>query len=80
VTLLNLYLGVGQGAIHPQHREVMAHQPGRWVYVDKFVPRADIVPMDGASLAVKGDSLGTICASLVLEHFSHCDTRRVLGE
>jgi predicted SAM-dependent methyltransferase len=78
--MMNAYVGVGQGAIHPQHQEVMAGEPGTWLYLDKFVRRGDVLPMDGAALAFADDSLGCVYASHVLEHFSHRDTRRVLNE
>lgn len=76
----NLYVGVGQGDVHRQHLDVMARQPGTWVYVDRFVRRPDTVPMDGAALAFHDNSLGAVYASHVLEHFSHRDTNRVLAE
>jgi len=76
----HLYIGVGQGDIHPQHREVMAALPGEWIVIDRYVEHPDTWRMDGAALGFKDQSLGAVYASHVLEHFPMRETRRVLAE
>ncbi len=77
---MNLYIGVGQGDIHPQHVREMRRFDGSWVFIDRYVRRSGVVPMDGAHLAFRDGSLSTLYSSHVLEHFSHRDVLNVLQE
>lgn len=77
--MINLYLGVGIGDIHPQHKAVMQANPGDWVLVDNFVERPDILKMDAGNLTFEDNSVNLIYASHLLEHFEIRKVKDVLS-
>jgi len=67
---LRLYLGPGQGVVHGQHIEVMAKEGPEWTFVDKYVYRDGWIKMDAGDLKYPPETVDTIYASHLLEHFA----------
>lgn len=76
---MKLCLGVGPKPIHPQHLEIMKDL-SEWTLVDKYVIEPDIKQWDAEVLGeVPDNSIETIYASHLLEHFEHTKSKEILS-
>lgn len=73
---MKLNIGCGPLPLHPQHTEYM--KGDSWVLVDKYVEDPTIKKWDATDLPVENNSIETIYASHLLEHFPHVEVASVI--
>ncbi len=75
---MKLYLGCGPGPLHRQHAAIMGN-PDEWTFVDLYVKEPNVKNWDATKLdEVKDNSVDSIYASHLLEHFSHTQISEIL--